>query len=225
MLAQLEQLAERSQPVINMSFAACDDILRSGKYRNYDQRIESAERDPAGPTEHGDRELVGQRLYPNYGQHIQYAALSPDGNGLANSYGPVAVRWGVTREYLGRRASLMEENSYSFYAKHSLGALRSTVPSGYQCAWEDRGKLAVAKLATTLTPATAASELPALLLRSGVNRSQDEFIEIAIYADEGLDGQDIDRVAIERAPATPEEGHRRDIIREVCVGRAMSFVE
>src|SRR5205814_687976 len=44
MLIELERWAENSLPVINMSFAACDDLLRSGKYRNYDQRIDSAER-------------------------------------------------------------------------------------------------------------------------------------------------------------------------------------
>jgi hypothetical protein len=225
MMAELEQLAGRSLPVINMPFAVCDDMLRSGKYRNYDQRVDNGDREPAGAVDHGDRELVGQRLYPNYSQHIQYAALSPDGYGLEKSYGPVAVRWQVTREYLQRRASLLEENSYSFFGKHSLGALRTVVPSGYQAVWEDRAKLAAAKLVGNLTPATGIGDLPTLLLKQGANRSADEFIEIAIYADEGLDGQDIDRVAIQRAPASPEEGHRRDIIREACALRPINFVE
>src|SRR5207253_874190 len=83
LLVKLEALAEQSRPVIAMSFAACDDILRPGKYRNYEQRIGSGEREPAGQPDHADREMVGERLFPMYNQYIQYAALSPDGRGLS----------------------------------------------------------------------------------------------------------------------------------------------
>jgi hypothetical protein len=64
-----------------------------------------------------------------------------------------------------------------------------------------------------------------LLLRQGPDRYQDEFIEIAIYADDGLDEQDVDMIAIQRAPASPDEVYRRDIIREACVLRGISVVE
>ena len=35
LLDKLEALAARSPPVIGMDFKACDDVLRSGKYRNF----------------------------------------------------------------------------------------------------------------------------------------------------------------------------------------------
>jgi hypothetical protein len=225
MLIELERLAEQSLPVINMSFAACDDMLRSGKYRNYDQRVESAEREPATAVNHADRAGVGERLFPSYAKHIQYAALSPHGRGLEQSYGPVALRWQVTREYLGRRSSLIEENSYTFFGKHALGRSSTPVPTGYQSVWEDRAKLATAKLAPQITPSTAVNDLESLLLRQGSDRYHDEYIEIAIYADEGLDGHDIDMVTVERSPTTAEESHRRDIIREACALRSISYVE
>jgi hypothetical protein len=208
-----------------MPFAVCDDILRSGKYRNYDQRIESGEREPAGAVDHGDREIVGGRLFPAYKQHIQYAALSPNGRGLENSYGPMAMRWQVTPEYLGRRSSLIEDNSYIFFRKNSLGDLNAPVPPGYQSIWEDRAKLAAAKLAPRLTSATGQSDLLGILLHEGPNRKLDEFIEVAIYAEGGLDTEDVDRVTVQRPPATSEEGHRRDIIRETCPHRNIVFVE
>jgi hypothetical protein len=113
LLGKLEVLAAQSLPVIAMSFAACDDILRPGKYRNYDQRIGSGERTPAAAQDHADREMVGARLFPMYHQNILYAALSPDGRGLS-SYGAVAVRWEVTANYLARRATLLEESSFHF---------------------------------------------------------------------------------------------------------------
>lgn len=225
LLIALEQLADRSLPVINMSFAVCDDILRPGKYRNYDQRIDSGERDPASALNHGDRGIVGERLYPAYKQHIQYAALSPDGRGLEKGYGPVAMRWQVAPEYLLRRSSLIEENSYTFFGKHSLGRLSTAVPPGYQSIWEDRAKLAVAKLASRLNSGTGQAELPAFVLFQGTDRHQDEFIEIAIHAEGGLDTQDVDMVTIQRPPSGPEDGHRRDIIREMCAHRGIDFVE
>jgi hypothetical protein len=128
LLAKLESLAEQSRPVIAMSFAACDDILRSDKYRNYDQRTSSGERFPASAQDHADRAMVGARLFPTYDQHIYYAALSPDGRGLL-SYGPVAVCWEVTPAYLGRRASLIDENSFFTITTRSVSGAQRYRPA------------------------------------------------------------------------------------------------
>jgi hypothetical protein len=205
-----------------MAFTACDDLLRPGKYRNYDQRVESGERDPAIASDHADREKVGATLFKTYSAHIVYAALSPNERGLA-SYGPVAVRWEVTTTYVGRRASLLEDNSYTFFNQHGLGALRATVPPGYRATWEDRAALVAAKLAARLTPATGESTLPDLMMHAGNRREDDDFVEIAIYADGGLDTRDVISVALHRAPATAEESYRRDLIRETCVDRGIAF--
>jgi hypothetical protein len=219
LLDKLESLAERSRPVINMSFATCDDILRARKYRNYDQRVSSSEREPAEAQHHADRSMVGDRLCPMYKEHIQYAALSPDGRGLS-SYGPVAVRWDVLPNYLEQRISLIEENSFTFYDQHELGRLDATIPAGCRAIWEDRAKLAAAKLAARLTTATAESSLPGLLMHAGATRKDDEFVEIFIFADKGLETREVDLVTIERAPMTAEESHRRKLIWEVCAARS-----
>lgn len=223
-LTKLEDLAETSRPVIAMPFAVCDDILRSDKYRNYHQRIESGERDPAGSGDHSDRVMVGTRLFPNFYHHIHYAALSPDGRGLPN-YGAVAMRWEVTPTYLGRRASLIEMNSFTFYDHHSLGDRGATIPPGYRAIWEDRAKLAAAKIAPRLTPATGESTLPSLLLGPSATRIDDDYIEVAIYADKGLDTQDVDMVTVQGWPNTPEDGHRRELVEEICAVRGITFVE
>lgn len=219
LLAKIEALAEQSRPVIAMSFAACDDILRSGKYRNYHQRIQSGERVPATAQDHADRGMVGGRLFPMYSEHIQYAALSPDGRGLL-SYGPVAMRWEVTPVYLGRRISILEENSFTFYDQHELGRRGATIPAGHQSIWEDRRKLVAAKLAPRLTTATAESSLAGLLMHAGGTRTDDEFVEICIYADKGLDTRDVDMVTFQRSPMLPEERYRQDLVREACAARA-----
>jgi hypothetical protein len=70
LLAKLETLAEQSRPVIAMAFEVCDDILRSKKYRNYDRRVDSGEREPAKELDHADRQTAGGRLFPMYDDHI-----------------------------------------------------------------------------------------------------------------------------------------------------------
>ena len=224
LLTELEQLAEQSRPVISMSFEACDDILRSGKYHNYSRRVDSGERTLADATNHSDRETVGARLFAGYHQHIHYAALSPDGRGLL-SYGPIAVRWEVTPDYLGKRATLLEENSFIFYDRHALGELRATVPAGYQAIWDDRSKLAACKGAHRLTVATGVSALASVLFHPGKSRIEDDFVEVMIFADEGLDTLDVDRVTLSRSPRSEEESHRRELVRQACAGRGIGFVE
>jgi hypothetical protein len=219
LLNKLEALAEQSRPVINMSFAACDDIIRPDKYRTYDQRVRSGERDPAESQHHSDRSKVGDVLFPVYKEHIVYAALSPDGRGLL-SYGPVAVRWEVLPRYLGPRISLLEENSFTFYEKNHLGDLGATLPAGYRAIWEDRAKLAAAKLAPSLTASTAEASVAGLLVQSGATRKADEFIEIYIYDEKGLDTREVDLVTMQRAPATSEEHLRWQLVCEACGARS-----
>jgi hypothetical protein len=224
LLAKLEALAEESRPVIAMSFAACDDILRSDKYRNYDQRNKSGEREPAGAQDHADRQMVDARLFPGYGQHIHYATLSPYGHGLP-SYGPVAVCWQVTPAYLGKRASLIEENSFFFYSRHALGSRGKKIPTGRISTWDDRAKLVAAKLGAQLSTATEDRSLPHLILKAGTTRDKDDFLEIAIYADAGLDTRDVDKVTVQRAASTTEEHYRLALLREICDARRIVLME
>ena len=224
LLDSLEAVADRSQPVIAMSFEACDGVFRSRKYLNYSQSVGANLRGPARPVDHADRASVGARLFASYDQHIAYAALSPDGRGLS-SYGKVMVSWRVTKDYLGKRVSLLEENSYVFHERHDLGRLGATPPAGYFSTWDDRARLVGAKLGPRLTTSMDRTKLNALLLRSGGSRDDDDFVEIIIYADKSIDTQDVSRVVIQVAPSTPDEHHRRAILRESCHARGIEYVE
>jgi hypothetical protein len=223
-LAKLDALVERSRPVIAMSFATCDDILRSGKYRNYDLRTATGERDPASQQNHADRAMVGAKLFPMYHQHIHYAALSPNGHALL-SYGPIAVCWEVTSAYLERRASLLDENSFFFYDRYALGQRGSTLPAAHRATWEDRAMLVAAKVSPRLTSDADETKLVQLLLKPGATRNEDDFVEIAIYAEGGLDTQDVTKVTLQRAPTTPEEVHRMELVREICGKRGIAVIE
>ena len=222
LLDALEKVAERSLPVIAMSFEACDSVFRSRKYLNYHQSVNANLRHPAQPVNHADRVSVGARLFASYDQHIAYGALSPNGRGLA-SYGKVMVSWRVTEDYLGKRISLLEENSYRFYERHGLGHLGATPPKGYRATWDERAKLIGAKRGPHLTVSTGTAELDALVLRSGGTRGGDEFVEVTIYADKGLDTLDVDRVLVQVAPSTPEEHRRWEILQQSCRARGVDY--
>ena len=215
-LDRLEKVAGDSQPAIAMSYEACDGLLRSKKYQNYNQRLEAGLRGIAAPVDHADRESVGVRLYPGYHRNLAYAALSPDGRGLVN-YGKVVVLWTVTPEYVGKRSSLLEENSYAFYDSHGLGALGSVPPRGHRSTWKDRAKLVAAKLASRVTAHTGPDSMKDMILRSGNNRHNDDFVEIVIYDETGIDVEDVNSVLIQNPPLTHEEHNRLELIRGSCL--------
>ncbi len=160
--------------------------------------------------------MVGEKLFPMYSQHIVYAALSPDGRGTRTYGGEVWMRW-ATPFYIERWVSLLEENSFTFFEEHGLGHIGVTGPSGYRAVWEDRAKLVIAKLAPRLTTATAERDIDGLLLHAGATRMDDEFVEVHIYAEGGLDARDADMVAFQRPPATRKETEKWAEVREMCV--------
>ena len=223
-LNRLETIAGESQPAITMSYEACDGLLRSKKYQNYNLRLEASLRGIAAPVDHADRESVGVRLYPGYHRHLAYAALSPDGRGLEN-YGKVVVLWAVTPEYLGKRSSLLEENSYAFYNRHGLGTLGAVPPGGFRSTWKDRAKLVAAKLASRLTVHTGPHGMKDMILNSGNDRHNDDFVEIVIYDETGVDVEDVNSVRIQNPPSTQEEHHRLELIRGSCLRLEVRVVQ
>jgi hypothetical protein len=159
--------------------------------------------------------MVGERLFPMYSQHIIFAALSPNGRGTTTYGGEVWMTWG-TPFLVERWMSLIEENSYTFFEQHELGRLGAEVPWGYRAVWEDRAKLAVAKLGPLLTSATVPNDLNGLLLQASPTRAEDRFIEVHIYAEGGLDAREVDHVAFQHVPATLDEMQLWAQIQDNC---------
>jgi len=219
-LGEAERLAEGSLPVIGMDSHACKDLLIGGKYRSYFYRVEIGDRGIAGETNHGDRSMVNERIYPGYGRHLQYGLLSPDGSGLTN-YGPIAVSWGVDPHYLLTRATLLEENEFRFFEAHGLGTLKTPVPPGFRAIWEDRAKLVVAKLASALDSSTSKASLTSLLMTRGADRWSDVFVEVVIYAEGGVDSHDVIQVRL-LEPLTDRASQRAWLeVEEICLRRGI----
>ena len=168
--------------------------------------------------------MVGSRLFPHFFDKIHYAALSANGKGLKN-YGSVAVAWRVEKNYLEGRISVHEENSFDFFNTHQLGDLKAHTPKGYSSEWQERHKIAVSKLATKIDTGTTIDEIQEMILQSGSNRSADDFIEIAIFSEDGLDAMAVDGVTLQDKPMAKSGQIRLRALKETCDKYKVKFFE
>jgi hypothetical protein len=76
-----------------------------------------------------------------------------------------------------------------------------------------------------LTTATSEGSLAGLLLQAGGTRIDHDYVEIAIFADTGLDTVDVNLVTRQRAPTTPEERYRWELVQEICATRSIAVIE
>lgn len=176
--------------VINVDIGFLHTFITNDKtlYTSYSLGIKGQLRKPAQADDDRKRQSVEGMLFGSYGEHIRYAALSLDGAGV-RSYGNYAAR--LREVAVNKRASLLEDNSYVFVEKHEMTAGKQ-IPAGYRSTWEEREKLAVAKLAHRLTSASPETEYPGILLFSEGDHKTDDFIEVHIYGP--LNAQSIESV-------------------------------
>jgi hypothetical protein len=150
-------------------------------YSNYYLAAKGEVRAAAEAENDRQRRTVDAMLFGRYGDQIRFAALSLNGIGL-KSYGKDGLSYGlVLRDVaIANRATLLEENSYTFVKRHNLTA-ESVLPLGYRSSWEKRYELAVAKLSDSIWPNTSPSEYASILLYSTGDRATDQFIEVHIF--------------------------------------------
>jgi len=209
-----EAVRTRSRAVITVGADLLWSLFESDTplYANYERQVGAALRLPAAPEHDHDRCIVAGALFGSFAPEISYAALSLDGKGLT-SYGRRSNRTALCTIVLGdfairSRASLLEENSFSFVTRHRL-SVGIPIPAGYRATWEDRHLLAVAKLADRLNPGTAEARFSGLLLSTEGDRETDEFVEVYIYGP--FNRRAIDDI-IEQVPGRTES-ERIDIDR------------
>ena len=128
-----------------------------------------------------------------------------DGTGLI-SYGDCC--FSLKNITVKNRATLLEENSYTFVRRHNI-IDSNHIPPGFRSTWAERYKLAVAKLAKYLDKNITYSSFQDLVLRSDGNRENDDFIEIHIYGN--FDNQAIDSIKI------PNESKIKDATEKAFV--------
>jgi hypothetical protein len=173
----------------------------SALYTNFYKQIEGEIRLPEdNPFDRG-RSAVDGTVFPNYHQNICFGALSLDNAGLTR-YGAYSI---VLRErMIVRRATVFEENSFTFcQSKHRI-IVGEQIPPGFRATWEDRGTLAMVKLHSAIEKTTEPDQYPGILLHVGTDPrlDDDDFIEVHIWGA-------IHRTAIERIVG-PKPSGRED---------------
>lgn len=176
-LKDFEAHMQRTFAVINVKLGFLYSFVSDNKmlYANYHRAVSSQARKTAEPENDRHRTGVDSRIFGSYSDRIIHAALSLDGRGP--SYGTYSMR--LEDIAIKNRASLLEENSYNFVERQNLK--KGRIPPGYRAIWQERHKLAVAKLAASVSSTTIEKEYPYLLLPASSGRSTDEYIEVHIF--------------------------------------------
>ena len=184
-VVDFDESMRKTSAVVNVDLDFLYTFITNEKalYTTYELGVEGQARIPAQPEDDSDRRTVGAIIFSKNAKEMRYAALSLDGAGL-KSYGPYALRFKEIT--IAGRATLLEENSYSFVSKHNVKSLRE-IPPGYRALWDERNKLAVAKLSGKVSAGTTEAEHSKILMADTGDRATDEFIEIHIYGRFNID--------------------------------------
>jgi hypothetical protein len=180
-LEEFERIAATAHAVISRSSG---EVLRlaesdSELYGTFYQWRESGLRIPKGDKWNIVRVLTDHALFPGYKENIRFATLSLTSQGLVN-YGECTL---VLKDaMIAHRGSVFEENSVLWMERHEIKVTDAhELPPGYRAVWEDRGRLAAAKLGQRIAADTKPGEFPDLLLRNGVDSGTDDFIEVHVF--------------------------------------------
>jgi len=170
-LFYFEYFVQKTAATINVSLIVLSNLLENEKaiYQNYYQRLSF---EPKKFDE--DREFVDMILFGKYRHQMRYAALCLSGAGLT-AYGECCMYLKI--EDIEEKISLLEENSFIFFDKYPPRPLKKRkFPYGYRSDWENRGKLAVAKLGHKIKNSMQVSDFASILLQNTGDKAKDDFI-------------------------------------------------
>lgn len=160
-LGSLNSWAEGSNPLFNSFHCQVETMGRTPNGSNYDQQREAAE----------------AAINPFYYREISYAALTLNETGLTN-YGSYSVL--LNEMSIDERSSVFEENPFEFNQKHHVVAGQSP-PLGYRAPWEERGRLAGAKLEHKLERGMLPSAFSGVLMEERGADPDCDYVEVHIF--------------------------------------------
>jgi len=170
-----------SHAVMNRSANELQRLTSSQEelYATYYGLRDAGVRLPAGSKWDSLRVPTDDALFPGYKEQIRFGALSLNERGLS-TYGECTLV--IRDDMIAHRASVFEENSVLWMEHHNIKMAEAhNLPRGFRATWEERAKLAVAKIGGRIESDTASGSFPNLLLRQGATSTEDEFIEVHIW--------------------------------------------
>lgn len=178
-LNQFEDAVRQSKAVICRRWGALTKISERSNdlFKTFYKQLAEKDRLPQDSYFDRARLAIDSTFFPYYYLHINFGALSLNGTGPA-SYGECSI---VFREdSISHRTTVFEENALVFCEKHPI-QVGQPPPAGYRAVWEDRHRLAAAKLHAEIDDQTEPDGLPGILLKQKGRTDTDEFLEVHIY--------------------------------------------
>lgn len=182
-----DRLAEFEAAVTDQSFAViCRDLGEvqriahsdSEIYRNYYKLLDAGLRLPNTSDEWNlKREQADIALFFGFQKKMHHAVLTLD-YGMSY-YGECHLQ--LNSQLIARRSTVFWENSAEFYASHAKPGERPF--SGFRAVWQDRGKLAAAKLGGKIHAKVTAERFAGILRQDGKKPGEEKFIEVHVFGD------------------------------------------
>lgn len=157
-------------------------------YNSFYKQVRAESRLPENNEFDFRREAIDALVFPLYHNEIVFAALTLDDVG-PTAYGPHGIV--IKDEMISHRATVFETNTFTFVRQHDIKG-GDSIPIGYRANWEERGKLAKAKLHAKIDVNTTPTDYSGILLEQGESTDTVEFIEVHIYG--GFNRVAIDKV-------------------------------
>lgn len=178
-LATLESAVESAAVVQARWQSEVDRLVASDSQAaaTYYQLIDSGVRLPDEDPWNKLRRHADEALHGEARKQIHMAALSPDGRG-STQYGDCFLT--LRADFIAHRATVFTSNSAAFFRGVPIETA-TLAARGHRAVWSERAKVAVAKLASALTPALSTTSVARLIARPGATGAADEFIEVHVF--------------------------------------------
>lgn len=151
-------------------------------HKPYMSQVRAGMRAPASEENDARRGTVDNLIYGSYGEEMNFAALSADGQGIP-SWGPIFFQ--LDAQAIAYRSTVIEENSFDFVTNRGLTPKsvgdRLNLVAGYLSVWDSRQKLVASKLAPRLATLPPPVDLEGKLIDPGSGRQDADYLEVHIF--------------------------------------------
>jgi hypothetical protein len=170
-----DETATKSRVVISRDSSeiyrlACGD---NQLYATFHSLVEAGIRLPTDSKWDAIRPAIDALLFTYYQKEVRFGALTLDEIGLKH-FGDCHLI--LKTDMIDFRTTAFTENTAAFVEKNHF-----VIPPGHRATWAQRGRLAVAKLASMLTLSTTSADLAAVLKSDGATSDDDAFVEAHVY--------------------------------------------
>lgn len=177
-----QHIQSYAKAVINLDVKILAGIIEGASYVNY-HKLKGIYPSQSHEID-GRRRMIDSRFFGEFAEKIIFAALSTNGQGI-RTYGNCTIT--LKEKMIDDRASLLEEDSFHFFEKLEQKGKKINYRNtyGFIATWDEKHKLAIAKLANTIENDDTPTDFDAKLLSVKNTKASAQFVEVHIFDDFG----------------------------------------